>query len=520
MSSFSRTKTSVQRRRTQPEQGYALVAVLVLVVVMAGMISAAEHASVSSLRAAGTDYRRAQAFYAAQAGLERAEALANASKNDVSARTDLGAAQALAQVINNKSQSFGVGGRYVLEAAALSASDGAILRLRSRGYAPGDVATRRLEIAMRVKAQVDLPTTPLLANAPAALSVTGNSSINGSAPIAGETGNTSLLHTMQCPPSLNLGGSCRMKTSLPPRYTLTYKGAIPAAFEKGAHLRPTTVGYGETSEERYVVEEVNRVTGEVTMLAVSDLIKTSTGSLRSRTFPGTGDIVTKELANTPAVLAPPGMNFGSQSANVRQVCTVYECSHYSLSSDALFMSVLGGSKDEIEDSFKAVPGIYNQTGVSNCGTRVEWMKLRSSNLSLKQCSSSQLSIVDMRGQNSLNMTIIDDATGSTNKTTFRGLLYILADPGVSVKFAANSGFAGALVVDNGNGGLDLRGTGNFNMDCDLDVDEDLKKTAKLCYSDRLLSPLRSAYENSGVFTAKARVKLNAQTWKEISDAAQ
>lgn len=504
------------------DSGYVLVTALTLSVLLILMVAVSTNMALTSTRSTATETRKVQAFYVAQSGMERALAQLNilqTTKVPTTVKSNAEAAQWLTVQLSALSGTLPSAGSFSIAGdfkPGAKSTDPAILTLFSTGTAVNGGGTRRITMEFPVVLNTDSRTPGAMTGmAPAALTVTGNSSINGASPIAGETNPTGTIHTMTCPVALRQLGTCQRKPGDPDKYVMKYKNAVPPTFQAGKMLRPTKIAAGQTSEERYLVDRVDPATGEVELSVISDYIAQSSGGFVNRTFSATEDILMQERNDVPALLVPPGTSFSSMSANVRDTCSTYACEHYTMSSDSMFKMIMGGTKTDVEQMFqnanRDVPGTYNTSGTAGCGIGAQWLKLSGTSANLNQCTNPQLIVIDGRGKSSVNVDI-------PPQKNFRGLLYVLADPGVSVKVAGNVGFAGAMMLDNGNGGIDLNGNAGFNTDCyDEQAEDNLKKTPKLCYDAEILGKVRSGYIdtffNDGFAVAKTAG--SAKSWAEV-----
>lgn len=505
-----------------------MVMALIVALIVTVMVSITATMSLSAYRTTRTESQKGQAFFAAQSGLERATARAK--------QLDVEASAGLARTINTNvlaaqwlADRLGLtgtlpGGTYTVTASVTAGSTStapALLTLTSQGYDPGTRGTRRLQISFPVTVLRRTQTfSPLIGAAPAALTVTGNSRINGNAPITGEAGAAGDTHLMSCPPAFAGAATCTRSQSSPPQYTLQYKGGVPSTFQPGVMLRPTQVGTNEKSEERYVVESVS-ATGQVVMTVLSDYISTQNGAgFRNRTFASSGDIAMREINTVPALLLPPGADFSNVSANVRAACDMSECSRYTISPDDLFKSVMGDTKDNTQALFERLGnGMYDTDGTAECTPPVKWLEMgkagtqvNHTTANLRECTTPQLLVVDAREQESLTLNLPTQAA-------FRGLLYVIAKPGVNVSVQGNVGFAGAMILDNGNGGIDLLGNGQFNEDCEairIGNGRNLT-TPKLCYDSDIMAEVRQRYIDDVLSLNDLDLTLNSQNWREVAN---
>lgn len=505
-------------------QGFVLITALVVSALLLTMLMAVTIAVMSARRTTASEAIKTQAFYAAQSGMERAWAKGNLQKNiEVPAgitTSAQGAAWLATQL--NLTGALGRGGSYVVTATSsapttttLIPNPDATLTLTSAGRGP-NAGRRRITLSFPVRViKQDSDPGPMIGTAPAALSITGNSSIGGSAPITGDIGAVIATHTMNCPVAFAGGATCTKSKLSPPQYTLKYKGAIPAVLTRGAHLRPTQVTTGQTSEERYIVDKIDPATGEVTLNVLSDFIANNNGTNSRRTFSATSDITFQQRTDVPALLIPPDANFSNVSNNVRNVCITYTCERYTMNSSDLFKSIMGGDQTTIETQFKninnSVPGTYRTGGNAPCSNTISWLKVTSNTVSVSECPTPQMLIVDARTmRGSINIDI-----GS--QQSFHGLLYILGNNDTPVKATSNLGFAGGVIIDNGTAGFDMAGTGNFNTEC-LTADSPTvgNKTAKLCYDKAMLSKVRTDYIDLILSKRILDFTITSQTWKEVA----
>lgn len=504
------------------QSGYALVAALGLTVILMLFVSLSVTASLRARTTTAREGQKTQAFYAAQTGLERAISLGTKLKNYVlppTYTTSRQAADWLAAKITAMSGTV-PGGTFTVTATVTDGATStapAMLTISSEGTTVGGGSTRLVRTSFPITVtKLSQDVGPLLASAPAALTITGNSGINGSAPIAGVTGAAGATHNMSCPVQFQAGATCQKSSIDPEKYTLTYTGTVPSEFKPGKILRPTTVASGQTSEERYIVEAVQG--NSVKMTVLSDYIRNQTGPGQRRTFSSSGNIAMQELNNVPALMMPVDTDFSKISANVRDVCSTYECGHYTLTPDQLFRAIMGYSKDEMLAKFTAMddtrPGSLNTSGTLNCsGPSAQWMTISGSRstANISQCANPKLTVIDARNSTSSTLDI-----NIPTQQSYHGLLYVIAKPGVPIKMTGNVGFAGAVIMDNGSGGLDMTGTGNFNTDCkDVQLEDGLKKTPKLCYDVDNLANIRNDYIQTYFTDTLINVEVKAARWQEV-----
>lgn len=505
-------------------QGFVLITAIVVSALLLTMLLAVTTVVMSARRTTASETIKTQAFYAAQSGMERAWAKGTLQKNiEVPANITTsaeGAAWLATQL--GLTGALGQGGSYVVTATSsaptattLVPNPDATLVLSSAGKGP-KAGRRRITLSFPVKViKQDSDPGPMIATAPAALSITGNSSIGGSAPVTGDTGLSLATHTMTCPVTFAGGATCTKSKLSPPQYTLKYKGAIPALLTRGAQLRPTQVASGQTSEERYIVDKIDPVTGEIVLNVLSDFIGNSNGTSTRRTFSATSDIVFQQRTEVPALLIPPDASFTNVSNNVRNVCTLYACERYTMSSDDLFKSIMGGDKATIEARFQQIntttAGTYRTGSTAPCTNAISWLKLTSNTVSVNECTNPQMLIIDAR-----NMTGTINIDVGTQQS-FHGLLYILGNNNTPVKATSNLGFAGGVIIDNGSAGFDMAGTGNFNTEC-LTADSPTvgNKTAKLCYDKSMLGKVRTDYIDLILSKRILDFTITNQTWKEVA----
>ncbi|UQN05419.1 PilX N-terminal domain-containing pilus assembly protein [Deinococcus sp. QL22] len=504
----------MNHRRTE---GYVLITVMMLSAVIMIMVLITTQVSMGAMRSTRNEAQKSQAFYQAQSGVERAARNIRGlmgQRLPANIVNDQLAAQWLVTQLGTMSGQTAGAGRYQVQSGTALNGTQTMLVLTAQGYGPADGSTRRIQTSFAIKllSETD-PLHPMVGNAPAALTVTGNSSINGAAPVAGDNAVSLIRHNFTCPPSLAGANACTKSATDPDRYTLKYVGTVPQAFEVGKMVRPTQVAAGSTSEERYMVESINRQTGEVKLTVISDFIRLSNGSGTRRTFNASGNIEMQERADVPALLIPPDSSFSNVSSNVSSACTIYACERYTLSSNGLFNLVAGMSKADLEARFQllnqAYPGMYNTTGTAVCTPPTQWLKLSSSMVNLRECPNPQMIIVDARGKSSIDIDL-------PTKASFRGLLYVLGDNNTNVKVASNVGFAGSVIIDNGQGGLDLRGTGNFNIDCaDTQIEDGLKKNPKLCYDASIMAAVKTMYIDQVLTYRRLDMLVNGENWQEV-----
>lgn len=515
------------------QQGFALLTAILLIAIIMAMLTATLSMTMGGLRNTGAEQKKNQAFYVAQSGMSRALARARDFKIEgseslpASVNTNQAAGEWLAQRLNGMSGQLPSGRFTVVATSSTPAATVAVpkppatVTLISRGWSPRDRSLRvvRTQFDVTVTLPNDQP-DPMIGAAPAALTITGSSSINGAAPIAGVTGGLGNTHNMSCPPALAAGAACVKSGSSPNRYTMNYSGTVPSSFVLGKVVRPTTVGPGQRSEERYIVSKIDG--NSVTMTVLSDYIDEVNG-YSQRTFPATGTIAMREVNSMPALLMPPGAEFTSMSNNVQNVCATYSCEHYTMSSADLFKATMGGEPAEIEAKFQslqnsgAIGEVYSSSTTVGCESRLRWVKLGSgSSVNIKECNPPQMVIVDGRNSNGSSLDI-----NIPSQDTFRGMLYVMAKPGTQIKMTGNVGYAGALIADNGAAGIDMTGNGNFNEDCAAEtVTDGLKKTPKLCYDDDILVQTRETYLNAIIRKRKVEYNVSASNWSEIAEPGQ
>ncbi|RJF75274.1 hypothetical protein D3875_01875 [Deinococcus cavernae] len=506
----------------QSQQGFALIAALGLITILMLLIMITTSVSLQATRSNSAERQKGRAFYVAQSGLERAIDTVRRKDGSVMPATvnsNLTSAQWLAAQINNMEAALPGAGTFKVTATAAAgatAADPAVLTLTSTGTLVNSAAIRAVEAKIKVNInKVSLTSNPMVAKAPAALTVTGlMSSINGSAPIAGDNEGAGLTHKFKCPATLlAAGGTCNKSSSAPDKYTLTFQGSIPSTFTEGAILRPTSVTSSQRSEERYVTTSINKSTNAVEMTVLSDYIQdTSVASgYTRRTFNGNTDIAMQEINSIPAILMPVGGDLSKVSANVKNVCNTYECMHYTMSPNDLFASIMGGTKDQTMQRFKDA-GMYTENNFAPCSQPAVWMRLGVSTASLSECTTPQLMVIDARGLSGSTLDL-----NLPSQDAFRGMLYVISDKSMSISMQGNGSFAGAVVMDIGNGSFSMNGTGNFNMDCkDTQAEDGTKKTPKLCYDEAIMAQVNTNYLNTVLTQTLGVFKYRQAEWNEVA----
>ncbi|WP_027482325.1 pilus assembly PilX family protein [Deinococcus pimensis] len=515
---------------TQRQHGFALALVLSLMIVIGLLVTATAVMSASGLRATTNDAARSQAFFAAQTGLQRARAKLNNSL--VSGLTG-------AQLVTNLDSYDNVtdgafkgtvdGGSFTVTATATTtATGGTVIVLSSEGNDPNTVGNSKIETQYELIAPPTLPST-LTMNAPATLTITSKSKVTGDAPAAGKKNNKPAAgnnYTITCT------APCA-RTGSPAEMQVTYaKSGTVTDLKAGQYLDmgdpyETIAADGQTKTvvtpyQRYFVKSATMSSATLVPINESETRQTFNYDKNSKTWTpsATASVVTNELSTTPTKMyLRDGVDsiitsgpLDGNGTGLASCASPYNCSGSTINRNDMFKFVFGVDIDVLKQTLGS--SFINPSDTAACTMAFHFTT--SNKIPACYSNDPRVVVMDLRGQTG---TQVVDLTGST---TFKGLLYVIADS--NVKIANNASFAGALVLDvPSTASGDASGTGNFQQSADCSEIIQVKtgnnskdEKPKACYNEAYINTAKSRLGSITLpSTTAPTLKWLAETWREV-----
>ncbi|THF71650.1 hypothetical protein E7T06_01455 [Deinococcus sp. Arct2-2] len=506
------------------QNGFVLVIVLSLTMLVLLLVSVTTITSVNTLQAVGAEARKIPAFYVANAGLERSMArmtfLLTSTPPAVTATTSEAGAIALAAALNSTGSGTLEGGSFVVTATAV----GPKVVLASEGTSLGG-GKRRVTLEVSVVLPPPLGNVKLMA--PAAITTTGSAVDSGNAPIQGVAGAPvdAQKFTIAC--AVGLLGNC-VGTGAPVTYSTTVTGTPPV---EGQNVTYNVASTDPKSSITYQVTKVTTTTSPFTGLKTTTADLTAVSENALTTVQGNGKQVTQIFTPTSltngAILAPTTevpslLTYGTSStngSNTGDTCVTYNCNKMDIPPDQLFQTIFGVTKTTFEASLPAINKVTTDSCPNPTGSNtVQWLTLgASASANLADCPA-PLAPLKPRPR----VLIVDGSKlppGSSvsiqnNNSSFFGLLYVINNKG-GISMTGNGTIAGALVAETGteanNADFKLAGTAKIGV-CNNTGNHD----AKICYDKPLLDSLLLDLKAQVIIPSTPVITRNANTWKEVS----
>ncbi|AHX26483.1 hypothetical protein DEDE109153_13155 [Deinococcus deserti] len=508
--------------------GFVLVVVLSIAVLIGVILVVSSTFSIIARQTVTAETQKIPAFYAANAGLERAMAristlitptqtvtkagLASTGKLYRDSTTDDVAAD-LAVRLNatpNLGASTGsrgsvAGGAFEVTAAPKGNST---VELKSAGWSTTG-GERKI-----VLSYVITPSSIKAATA-GALATTGPSGVSGGGNVVGQTGTVGTGSIVTCPGAV--GNTCPSPSS-PPVYQVIWPTATLPNLNDNV-----TYASNPPTDALYKVTKIDAATGAVELTAVNEYINVTTTNKAGKTTVTQQMVplsspahlaVTTEVPAILSYLSSPSAKGGAASS-----CDVYTCGYLSTDPSKLFEATFGVTKvafeGDLTDSTLTNAIITSDTCPSgSTDSKVQWLRPTSLNggqLNLTPCDTPRVLVVDLPtiGCSANNQSCI---TISLNNGGFKGLLYIIGN-GQSVQIAGNAGsFAGGVIVETGtnadasNPVFTVSGTAKTGYCGAVD--------AKICYNASLSATVIPGLKASLDTTALPGVDDLQNSWQE------
>lgn len=515
-------------RRRNTTEGFVLVMVLSMAVLIAVILTVASTFAIASRQTVTAEAQKIPAFYAANAGLERAMAklqsllqpgrtLLNSTTLYKDSTVDLVAADLatrLGSVDNLVSTSGSVaGGTFRVTATPRS---GGTVELRSEGA--GTTGGKRSIILAYVINQ-----STLKATAGGALTATGPATISGNSPVQGTTGAVATTgFTVAC--TVSSGTTCTSQ-SAPAIYQITVPNTgqpLPNVNDNVTYLPdPVNDPSYAMGDALYKVTKVDPVTRAVELTAINETVKVTTGNGSNKKTVDKVVSLTNgaRLATTTEVAAVLTYKEAATSngSTTSTSCDVYTCGYLSTDPTKLFEATFGVTKTQFKtdlhdplydahrfltnDECSTVPG----------GSTVQWLTPTvnaSGTVNLVNCTASRILIIDAP-------QVTNGLTINLNNGVFKGLLYVIGN-NQKINISGNAGsFDGAVIVETGtdaqgNPMFTLSGTAKSNV-CPPGA---TSVAAKICYDPAVLSDLLGIIQTNLDTSALPTLRDLANSWKE------
>ncbi|THF88383.1 hypothetical protein E7T09_04035 [Deinococcus sp. KSM4-11] len=505
--------------------------VLAMAVLIGVILVVASTFALSARQTVTAEAQKIPAFYAANAGLERAMAKISALITPTQTVAKYGLASTgklyrdsltndvaadLADRLNgtgNLATSKGTvaGGTFIVTASTKGSST---VELKSVGSG-GTGGKRTILLSYLITASTLKDATA------GALATTGGSTVSGGANIVGTTGAVGTGSVVTCAESS--GGNC-VSPSSPAVYAVTWPLAtLPKVGDNVTYAPdPATDPNYYKGDALYKVTKVDTATGAVELSAVNEIINVATTSGKKTTVtaqpvPLSSPAKLAVTTEVPAILSY--LSSPDAKGQAGSSCTVYTCGYLSTDPSKLFDATFGESKtkfrgDLADSTLTKAITTSDLCPSGSTDSKVQWLEPTSLNggqLSLTPCDTPRILVVNVPAINCAanNPSCI---TINLNSGGFKGLLYIIGnDQSVQINGSAGS-FAGGVIIETGtksdatNPPASLAGTAKVGYCGSTD--------AKVCYDANILSSLlpnmRAALDSSSLPTMGDLLN----SWKE------
>ncbi|GHF48704.1 Tfp pilus assembly protein PilX [Deinococcus metalli] len=511
-------------------EGFVLVTVLAMAVLIGVILVVASTFALSARQTVTAEAQKIPAFYAANAGLERAMAKISAliTPTQTVTTTNLASTGKLYRdsltndvaidlanrlnTTNNLANSSGSvsGGTFKVTAVA---KGGSSVELTSVGT--GTTGGKRTVLLSYL-----ITATTLKDAAAGALATTGPGGVSGSANVVGASGTVGAGSTISC--TISAGTTCT-STSSPAVYQVTWPTATLPALNDNVTYAPDPANDPNyyMGDAMYKVTKVNTSTGAVELTAVNEIVNVATTNgnkttVTSKTVPLSN---ASKLATTTEVAAILSYKSSPDAkGNAAGSCTTYTCGYLSTDPAKMFEATFGVTKTKFRSDLADSTLTKALTTADSCpslstDSRVQWLEPTSLNggqLSLTPCDTPRVLVINLPtiGCNTNNQSCI---TLNLNNGGFKGLLYVIGN-NQSVKIDGNAGsFAGGVVIETGtnsdsNPPTSIAGNAKTGYCGTTD--------AKICYSASILSGLYNDVKTALDSSALPTMGDLANSWKE------
>lgn len=512
-------------RGSLKSDGFILVTVLSMAVLMVIILVVASTFALSARQSVTAEAQKIPAFYAANAGLERSMARINAliyPGQTIGTTTQLyrdapvadvakDLAARLSSTSNLATSDGSVSGGTFRVAATWTG--GATVALKSEGT--GTAGGKRTILLSYI-----INASSLKASAGAAVTSTGGATLSGQATVNGLTGAVATTgFTIAC--SVTTGNNCNSQSS-PRVYSVTVPSTgqpLPVVGDNITYQPNTTDPSYAMGDALYKVTKVDTATRTVELTAINETVNVSTGSGSSKKVTATDVPLTAgaKLATTTevaALLAYNGSN--TNGSNTSGSCAAYACGSLSTDPSKLFEATFGVTKDQFQtDLHDPLLDAHRFLTTDECssvsgGSTVQWLTPAfnsSGTINLKDCNTPRILIInapDMKNGITLDL----------NNGVFRGLLYVIGN-NQTVNIAGNAGsFDGAVIVETGtnsgsNPTFTVSGNGKTNI-CPNGAASD----PKICYDPAALAAIIAGLKANLDSSALPQMRDLANSWAE------